>query len=555
MWVDRNVEEQAVTFPKGASCSRRRKENQQQWRLHLRKLARRGRECQISSLSVLLETSTLPGIRLPFRDKVKKFLQQCTEAEDYEVHRMSIWRTLLVHEKSGVHIPLYTVEELLVNNSTSERYCDRCRITGWRNLCVTKKTYHFIISIDEEWNKSSLDEDVFNLKSHLLYGVVHGDGCGHLVCINGIEGGSKYIFGSEIMDFWVRICKNLQVRKITVEDVSKKKSMELRLLFGIAYGNPWFGKSEYEFFSGSFGVKESDYKTSIKNIQSLELDAIVKDFSNTQQGKEIERIISMYRDWCEARLRTFQDLLRFMLTIKSRAIKKSITAASAHLASCSSSAKTVEDNISVKLFSTVASSKLKNSRWTQSRLEETAKQIMTVLWRRRLATVLKMDEFLGNKHFIKDWPLGDEEDHALTFFCISDDDKSEAGVTVQLQEYTEVLNLKCEVANALSDTYDIPHVPDFQIVGLEGLNNEEELSGKVKSDAELRVTSEGLVGLLKRHGDFKERDVVCKCGAMEDDGESLMQCKSCDSWQHRRCHNIKDTENDPWPHLCTSCLG
>lgn len=77
---------------------------------------------------------------------------------------------------------------------------------------MTKKTYHFIIPIDEEWNKNSLDEGVFNLKSHLLHGVVHGDGCGHLVCINGIEGGSKYVFGSEIMDFWDRICTNLQVR-------------------------------------------------------------------------------------------------------------------------------------------------------------------------------------------------------------------------------------------------------------------------------------------------------------------------------------------------------
>lgn len=396
-------------------------------------------------------------------------------------------------------------------------------------------------------------------------------------------------------------------------------------------------------------MKESDYKTSIKNIQSLDLDAIVKDFSNTQQGKEIERIISMYRDWCEARLRTFQDLLRFMLTIKSRVIKKSIMAASAHLASCSSSAKTVEDDISVKLFSTVASSKLKDSRWTQSRLEGTAKQIMTVLKEKkasnsfadgripkgvvfdaarpkvgdtgRLNTVLKwldnvvvenqiirrvvnpttrkfeytIDEvgekvskeekwvsivyndvlflyqnvlmeypcseivksatrtILDSRHFIKVWPLGDEEDHALTFFCILDDDKSEAGVTVQLEEHAEVLHLKCGVVDAFLGTYDIPHVPDFQIVGLEGLNKEEVLSGKVKSGAELTVRSEGLVDLLKRHGDFKKRDVTCKCGAREDDGERLMQCICCDSWQHRRCKNIEDTEVDPLAYLCASC--
>lgn len=86
--------------------------------------------CNLFPFSTFGDKSTLPGIRLPFRKKVKRFLEQCTEAEDYKVHGMSISRTLLVHEKLGVHIPLYTVEELLVNNSTSERYCDRCRITG-----------------------------------------------------------------------------------------------------------------------------------------------------------------------------------------------------------------------------------------------------------------------------------------------------------------------------------------------------------------------------------------------------------------------------------------
>lgn len=93
------------------------------------------------------DKSTLPGVRRPFWYRVKDFLEQCAESEDYKVHGMSIWRTLLVHEKSGVHIPLYTVEELLVNNSTSERYCDRCRITG---------NFSFIFSLLKSFSHSFL---------------------------------------------------------------------------------------------------------------------------------------------------------------------------------------------------------------------------------------------------------------------------------------------------------------------------------------------------------------------------------------------------------------
>lgn len=46
----------------------------------------------------------------------------------------------------------------------------------------------------DEWNKP-LDDDVMELQTHLLHGLIHCNGFGHLVCINGIEGGSKYLCG------------------------------------------------------------------------------------------------------------------------------------------------------------------------------------------------------------------------------------------------------------------------------------------------------------------------------------------------------------------------
>lgn len=48
------------------------------------------------------------------------------------------------------------------------------------------------------------------------HGLIHCNGFGHLLCINGIEGGSKYLCGREIMDLWDRICTFLQTRSSVV---------------------------------------------------------------------------------------------------------------------------------------------------------------------------------------------------------------------------------------------------------------------------------------------------------------------------------------------------
>jgi hypothetical protein len=59
----------------------------------------------------------------------------------------------------------------------------------------------------EDWDHMQLDNP-----RHLLHGIVHENGFGHLVRINGREGGSSHLTGYEIMDFWDRLCKYLRVR-------------------------------------------------------------------------------------------------------------------------------------------------------------------------------------------------------------------------------------------------------------------------------------------------------------------------------------------------------
>ncbi|OIT32898.1 phd finger protein male meiocyte death 1 [Nicotiana attenuata] len=76
------------------------------------------------------------------------------------------------------------------------------------------------------------------------------------------------------MDLWDRICNNLRARKITVEDVSNKHSMDLRLLYGVAYVHTWFGQWGYKFSHGSFGIMEHNYEIAIEMLSSTEIDQV-----------------------------------------------------------------------------------------------------------------------------------------------------------------------------------------------------------------------------------------------------------------------------------------
>ncbi|XP_027177678.1 PHD finger protein MALE MEIOCYTE DEATH 1 [Coffea eugenioides] len=327
----------------------------------------------------------------PFRDNIRIFLQQCAELQDYKVEGMSIWSTFLVHENGGFVVPLYAIEEH-VKHSLSP-FCDHCRCAGWSHHFVSRRKYHLIIPVDGKWNKP-LGRDAFDLETHLLHGLIHCNGFGHLLCINGIEGGSKKLCGREIMDLWDRICSNLQASKITVEDVSKKHMMDLRLLHGVAYGHPWFGRWGYRFCHGSFGVREHHYERAIELLSSLKLDDVIRDFDFTDRCKEIKEIIHCYRNLSETNLITLRDLFRFMLVLKSRAEMRRNAAKSTAMARLVSSGyferKAVlkqhfekEKSAKCRKFSAVAANW--DSRWPVRRLEFTANVIVDALREKKAA--------------------------------------------------------------------------------------------------------------------------------------------------------------------------
>jgi predicted Zn-dependent protease len=53
---------------------------------------------------------------------------------------------------------------------------------------------------------------VTELHTHLMHGVLHSNGFGHLLRINGHERGSVMLSGTQLMGIWERLCYSLRVR-------------------------------------------------------------------------------------------------------------------------------------------------------------------------------------------------------------------------------------------------------------------------------------------------------------------------------------------------------
>jgi hypothetical protein len=97
---------------------------------------------------------------------------------------------------------------------------------------------------DVETSSSSgagADAKLFDSQHHCMHGTVHVNGYGHLNRMNAREGGPdcSKLSGTQLMTIWDSLCNLLAVREVSVEDVSNKSSMLLRLLHASAYSCTW----------------------------------------------------------------------------------------------------------------------------------------------------------------------------------------------------------------------------------------------------------------------------------------------------------------------------
>ncbi|CAM0951629.1 unnamed protein product [Alopecurus aequalis] len=241
---------------------------------------------------------------------------------------------LELHRHPPTFVRLFVVEEEVA--ASSHRQCHLCRVVGWGRHLICSKRFHFVLPKRE----SSVETDglcygisggtekaskgTATSRGHLLHGIVHLNGYGHLVGLHGFEGGSDFVSGHQIMDLWDRICSALHVRKVSLVDTARKGHMVLRLLHGVAYGDTWFGRWGYRYGRPSYGVALQSYQQSLHALQSIPLCVLVPHLSCFSQ--ELPMVVTKYQAISGHKLLNLGDLLRFMLELRTRLPATSVTA-------------------------------------------------------------------------------------------------------------------------------------------------------------------------------------------------------------------------------------
>jgi hypothetical protein len=116
--------------------------------------------------------------------------------------------------------------------------------SGWGQHMICNKKYHFLLPSKEtgaaylncEANgagpPNDKDSNLVESQGHLMHGVFHSNGFGHLLRVNGVEMGSD-LAGHHILDFWDRLCIGLRARWISAYFVSSHffKTLVMNLTF------------------------------------------------------------------------------------------------------------------------------------------------------------------------------------------------------------------------------------------------------------------------------------------------------------------------------------
>ena len=112
------------------------------------------------------------------------------------------------------------------------------------------------------------------------------------------------------MHLWDALCHCLRVRDVSVEDVSSKKGMLLRVLLPIANKSTFYMQHGYTFGRGQFHVQEHDWQEAVEKLRRTELDDLLLDFENVDEM--VQKIIWRYSKTDTKALHTLGDLLNLM---------------------------------------------------------------------------------------------------------------------------------------------------------------------------------------------------------------------------------------------------
>ncbi|XP_047307344.1 PHD finger protein MALE STERILITY 1 [Impatiens glandulifera] len=263
-----------------------------------------------------------------FWENVKALLEFGHLERDLCCGGMSCWSFQLeVHRHPPLSVLLFVVEEPV--EESLHRHCKYCRYVGWGQHMICNKKYHFLVPCKDSYGAgdSKGKFNLIELNGHILHGIFHSNGFGHLLCINGYESGSE-LPGYKIMDFWDRLCTGLHARDVSVNDNSQKRGMDTRLLHGVAYGEPWFGQWGYRFGRGCYGVTQVVYQKAIETLRNMPFALLFHHYGSTICNHEISVILSRYQSISGYSLMTLGDLLHFMFELRYQVPKENHIASS-----------------------------------------------------------------------------------------------------------------------------------------------------------------------------------------------------------------------------------
>ncbi|KAK9095779.1 hypothetical protein Sjap_021276 [Stephania japonica] len=557
-----------------------------------------------------------------FRGNIRSFLTKhgrYTAPCSLFPHLM-IWQVLLrigdfVDDRDGSSPAVVTLD-VIEEDVTKSRsiYCDQCRVIGWSNHPVCGKRYHFIIQRDSnsiDGNPRSCTRCGYLLQvsdyrslvaqriedtTHLLHGVVHMNGYGHLLRVNGREGGSKFLSGCDIMNFWDRLCNTLGVsgncdRKMSVMDISKKYGLDYRILHAVTNGHPWYGDWGFEFGAGSFALTLDAYKQAVYNLSNMQLiqakhikgpfHLLMKLIHEAHKSSNfgIRKLDSgslVICPWTRADIeRVEQSIIKVLLAVGSscwvswRALKGTLCkVASAELidhclrelggksvpngtviSRCNADTNSMEYrlNTSNSIAGYGGSAILSCNRPSEFHLLQDLKFLYDSLLNphtmvtyrsataRELAVGAAM-KLLDCKQFVKEYQfvLGAGGDGSVLRFLVN-----------------------LELSDQPKDfTFPPPEFVDV-VEGFRKFEEQQQVKILFGSDASIDVRGRclGIYGMerFKMERGIDNWTVSCVCGAKDDDGERMMACDSCGTWQHTRCAGIDDLDDVPESVICVRC--
>lgn len=173
---------------------------------------------------------------------------------------------------------------------------------------------------------------------------------------------------------------------MSLNDFSKKKGMELRLIHGVAYKEPWFGRWGYKLERGTYCVTQQMYHKAIEALQSMPLYLLIHHLSPTNH--ELPLIFTRYQTLSDHSLVTIGDLFHFMLELKTILPKEN------SLGSSSS-------------YNTGVLVETSTCRWSPKRIETATKVIVEALKRARFRWISRQEVRDAARAYVGDTGLLD----------------------------------------------------------------------------------------------------------------------------------------------------